>query len=340
MSTQGRHKSCSAMKKLVVEGDIQSSGAAAMPLDSIRPSMFDDTLRESGLLLPSRADERTDDREPVRDEEERDLLRQLDILDCERRKERLRATLSAKMSKRSDDSDSDGHARTSRSKKSRKHRKRATLGSSSSDSCRTTSSSSSSSSASDSSASKTRRRRRHSKKKNHSKYSLHGFTRNKKSVKKLNFSELLYASLLWGVKRARKVGMNMADLQNYIGHLCYMTMHATTNTFTDEAFRGYDRAIREKVKEKGIKCFKMGDNNVSLLHFNLDNARSIRDVKRPMYSSAKKYVSNFSKPRRGLCYAHNFDKSGCTKKDCDWDHKCVSCRSSDHVVSSCPNKKN
>ena len=38
--------------------------------------------------------------------------------------------------------------------------------------------------------------------------------------------------------------------------------------------------VREKVKEKGLKQFKMGDHELSLLHFNLVNAKTLKDSKK------------------------------------------------------------
>ena len=59
-----------------------------------------------------------------------------------------------------------------------------------------------------------------------------------------------------------------------------MCMHATMNNYTNEAYRGYDGAIREKAKEKGLRAFKMGDNGLSLLYFNLDNSRGHKAVRK------------------------------------------------------------
>ena len=73
------------------------------------------------------------------------------------------------------------------------------------------------------------------------------------------------------MKRLERVGMDMDHMRGYMGHLAYLGMHATTGNYTDDSYRGYDNSGREKVK-KGLKQFKMGDHELSLLHFNLDNA--------------------------------------------------------------------
>ena len=74
--------------------------------------------------------------------------------------------------------------------------------------------------------------------------------------------------------------MDVDHMRGYMGHLAYLCMHATTGNYTDDAYRGYDKAVREKVKEKGLKQFKMGDHKLSLLHFNLDNAKTLKDSKK------------------------------------------------------------
>ena len=74
-----------------------------------------------------------------------------------------------------------------------------------------------------------------------------------------------------------RVGMDMDHMWRYMGHLAYLCMHTTTDNYTDDAYRGHDKAVREKVKEKGLKQFKMGDHELSLLHFNLDNAKMLKD---------------------------------------------------------------
>ena len=327
---KGRSKSNIGDRRVRVQDDDESGkqdeAAGLPPDDSLHASMFIDTLKEDVRPSTSRG---------VPDDEERELQSQLDVLERERRKSKLRAALSSHFDESTDDSDGSHLVRSSRRRRRRKKAIRAT--SKSSTSC-TSSPSSTSESSCSSDSSNRHRRTAHKKKKKHSKFSLHGYTKGKKSVKKLTFPELMYAALLWGIKKGKKVGMSSTDFQSYMGHLCYMSMHATTCTFTDEAFRGYDRAIREKAKERGVGAFKMGDNNISLLHFNLDNARALRDNKR--YSGTKYTSRDFSKPKRGLCYAHNFNREGCKASECKWEHKCVACKSKEHVVSTCPTRKN
>ena len=326
---KGRSKSSAGDRRVRVTEDADSvkvdETAAGPDDDSLHASMFIDTLKEDVRPSTSRV---------VQDDEERELQSQLDDLERERRKAKLRAALSTRGGDSSDDSDSGHLLRSSRRRRRRKTSVRATSN------CSTTSTSSPSSKSESSCSSDSSKRhiRRTHKKKKHSKFSLHGFTKNKKSVKKLSFPELMYAALLWGVKRGQKVGMSSTDLQAYMGHLCYLSMHATSNTFTDEAFRGYDRAIRERAKERGVRAFKMGDNNISLLHFNLDNSKALRESKR--FSASKYTQRDYSKPKRGLCYAYNFNRDGCKASECKWEHKCVNCKSKDHIVSACPGRKN
>ena len=46
------------------------------------------------------------------------------------------------------------------------------------------------------------------------------------------------------------------------------------------AYRGYDKAVWEKVKEKGLRQFKMEDHELSLLNFNLGTAKMLKDMKK------------------------------------------------------------
>ena len=87
-------------------------------------------------------------------------------------------------------------------------------------------------------------------------------------MKKVTFFELLYAALVWGMKRSERVGMDMDHMRGYMGHLAYLCVHATTGNYTDDAYRDYDTGVREKVKENGLK------------QFNLDNAKTLKDSKK------------------------------------------------------------
>ena len=290
----------------------------------LRASMFEDSI----TMPPTHIGPNSN----VPDVEEMRLIAQLGSLQSEQRKTILRAKIARCLSDSFSETDSscgDTKAKNKHGEKSKRKTSRINT-----DSC----SSSPTSSSATSSSSIDRRKKSKKKHKKRSKFSLHGYTKNGKNVKKLSYNELMYASLLWGSKRARKVGMSYDELRCYIGHLCYMCMHAISGNYTDEAFRGYDRAVRSKVKEEGVQAFKMGDHELSILHFNLDNTRSMRDSRRP--STKYSTISGSTKPSKGLCYSHNFDKAGCVRTKCGWDHKCLNCKSSDHVVGSCPTKRN
>ena len=92
------------------------------------------------------------------------------------------------------------------------------------------------------------RDRRKQRRRKHSKFSLDKFTKGRKNVKSLNYNELMYSMCLWGSKHAKKAGMDVDALMGYLGHLAYMSMHVIANNYSDEAYRGYDHAIREKAK--------------------------------------------------------------------------------------------
>ena len=81
--------------------------------------------------------------------------------------------------------------------------------------------------------------------------------------------------------------MNMAVVRGYMGHLTYMCMHAMMGNYNDEVYQEYDRAVRDKVSDKGLRAFRMGDNLLSLLHFNLDNAHAMRENQKGHTTSSR-----------------------------------------------------
>ena len=93
--------------------------------------------------------------------------------------------------------------------------------------------------------------------------------------------------------------------------------------------------MREKANEKGLNHFKLGDQELSLLHFNLDNAKALNDSQNVAAMStgtgAKKVPEGGSKVK-GACYGYNYNKEGCTTKDCKWEHRCLTCKSKDHSI--------
>ena len=318
------------------DSGLQATGAGSQ-LDEQLESLFKTPSGEK-RLANKKGGEQSSRVAVVHDEEEEELRRRLEMRACERRKAKLRAKLEKEGSSTSGE-DGAKSVRKGREKKkkkrgTRKQTKKASPGSSPSDS-----SSSSSSSTSDSEGSRSRSRSRaRRRRKKRSKFAIDRFTKGNKSMKRLTFYELLYAALVWGIKRAGKVEMDMSELQGYMGHLAYMCMHAITNNYSDEAYRGYDKAVREKVKEKGLKAFKMGDNELSLLHFNLDNAKALKEgrkASRPM----KQAADSGGKVVRGSCYGHNFNKEGCTVKKCEFEHRCLACKSKEHILEMCPKKK-
>lgn len=283
----------------------------------------------------------------VQDEEEQSLRRKLEERACARRKRALRAALEESDTEEADGAvvpgrgtrnRTDGRKGAVTARRTNHHDKEESTSSDSVTSLSTTESSSSDED--DSERRRKRRRAKRIKRRKRSKFDIKKFTKNDKNVKKLTFLELMYASLVWGMRRAEKVGMTVKEVQGYMGHLSYMTMHAITGAYTDSAYREYDKAVRLKVREHGMKYFRQGDQELSLLFFNLDNARSMRDTRRPFKQTTgnTRYAEGYGKAR-GVCYAFNYDRSGCGVKKCLYDHVCISCRSVDHPISSCPKKR-
>ena len=274
------------------------------------------------------------------DEEERALKRELALLVRDRRKQALRAQLKEELERARDPEPATAvavEAVTTVAKAVKKVKKKAVKKEVttkkgpdvSSDSSSEGESSSSSDDDSSGSESRTRRRRRR-----RSKFALNRFAPNEKRLKKLTVLELIYAALRWGIKRGEKVGMDYQTLRGYMGHVAYMCMHATTSVYTDRTYRSYDKAVRSKVKEEGLGAFSQGNMEISLLHFNHDNIKPAKEV-RP--------ASRFSAPARQfdkkICYAFNYSKSGCTVRKCDYEHKCLVCKSSDHAIDGCRRKR-
>lgn len=273
------------------------------------------------------------------DAEERRLRRRLERRERVRRKEELRAALREGTGTDDDSAEGATGKATGRGER-RRH------GDDKDDGLSTEWSDTSSSETSDSLDSEeehrrhSRRKARKHRRRKRSKFDLNKFTKNDKSVKKLTVFELLYAALVWGMRRAERVGMNMKEVRGYMGHLSYMAMHAITGTYNDSAYREYDKAVRRKVKERGLKCFRQGDQELSLLYFNLDNVKTGRDMKRQnrYVSSNVRYAEGYVK-QAGACYAFNYDRTGCSTKKCAWEHICIACRSSEHAIRTCPRKR-
>ena len=113
-------------------------------------------------------------------------------------------------------------------------------------------------------------------------------------------------------------------------------LHATSGTYTDKAFMGYDKAIRDKAKTKGVKAFKMGDQQLAMLHFTLANTRTMRELRKFGRPSFVNKTFDYGKK---ICYAYNYAKDGCSARLCDYEHKCISCKSGDHTVDKCNRKR-
>lgn len=318
------------------ETDMEESGG-----ESVGDAMLKLSLGEPSDAQPKLA-KRASEIPP--DAEEIELRRLLEARVISRRKAELKAALEKEIAAEEKASRKKSASRKSRKKKKKKSikKKSSSTSDSSDDSGESSPASSATSDAGDTdesrSGSSERRRKRRKKR---SKFALDRFTKGKKSVNRLTFSELLYAALVWALKRAVKVDMDMDSLLGYIGHCAYMCMHATSNNYTDEAYRGYDHAVREKALEKGLRAFKMGDNSLSLLHFNMDTSRAHKSSgkSKTTYSNTGKETSTSSAKVKGVCYGHNYNKEGCTRSRCDWDHHCLQCKSKNHIVENCPEKK-
>ena len=341
-----RGSKCKRTKLLKHVKEESSSGGETVALASTRPSAIAEGEQPGTSAVMSASLGRVEAFEE--DEEEKTLRKLLAAKDCERRKMALRAALE-------DEPTKPGKAKEKVKSKSAKveklkikkekdetvvkPEKKASGKESDSDddepedSSEESSSSSSSSSESDSDDKRSRSKRRRRKR---SKFSLYKFTPDEKRLKKCTFIELIYASLCWVLKRGERVGMEYKELKGYVGHIAYMCMHASMNNYTDRAFRCYDKAIRDRAKEKGLKAFRMGNSALSLVHFNLNNIRGSREVRKPSRTTFS--GRSYSVPSK-VCYSFNYSRDGCVSKRCEYEHKCIVCKGSDHTVSNCKQKK-
>ena len=135
--------------------------------------------------------------------------------------------------------------------------------------------------------------------------------------------------------------MRYEHLIGFMSQLAYITLHAIAGTYKDNAFTGYDKEIRQQVREDGLDKFTMGNQSISLLHFTLENTKTVRETRRANPSS-KTFTTpfkNLNRPR-GYCYAYNYTKEGCSGEDvCGYVHKCIACHSTNHPFQSCPKRK-
>ena len=138
-------------------------------------------------------------------------------------------------------------------------------------------------------------------------------------MSRLTAIELIYAALVWVLRKGKHVGMDFDDMHGYVGHVAYMCRHAITGTYSDSAFRGYDKVIRDKAKAKGLRAFRMGDQELSMLHFTLDNSRYVRRPFQQTFVGGRSATGGgktFGQPI-SVCYAFNYCKDGCTARRCE-----------------------
>jgi hypothetical protein len=92
---------------------------------------------------------------------------------------------------------------------------------------------------------------------------------------------------------------------------------------------------------RGIPAFKLGDRELSLLHFNLYNARSLREVKRTIKWGAATVPAKTNAERgvRGAYFGFKFNKAGCNNKKCSREHACLNYNAKDHPNQCLPHGK-
>lgn len=204
------------------------------------------------------------------------------------------------------------------------------------------------SSSSDESDTEDSRKRREKKKERKSKYSIRRHTLNDKLVRNLTFPELIYAACEWGRVDAEEAGFEIDDFKNYLGHISYMAVKHAQGKYIDQAFVNYDKVVRENADRHGPGAFEGSDNHLTNVYFSADY---LPKVNKPSSSfsrgrggrggargyGSQGYGNQGNRPT--ACHAWNYNREGCIRQDCTWDHFCNICKSKDHTHYNCAGKK-
>ena len=174
--------------------------------------------------------------------------------------------------------------------------------------------------------------------------------------KEPTYQEFMAAALLWGSEAVNASG---DELSRYLHHLAYVAQKAAVkDSFVDKAHIHYDEDVRKKCVLKGWEAFCKGDAETSMVRYGYTYTESYRRQQeaadrtadnRKSFAGASSISS--SRPRKGksraattssdgtnACVKHNFDDGGYDNDRCRFAHECRKCGDVSHVQPKCPKK--
>ena len=80
-----------------------------------------------------------------------------------------------------------------------------------------------------------------------------------------------------------------------------------------------------------MKAFKMGDQQLAMLHFPLTNTHTTVE---PRKFGRTGFVGKTFDYGKKICYAYNYAKDSCSARRCDYEHKCISCKSGTTLLTN------
>ena len=117
------------------------------------------------------------------------------------------------------------------------------------------------------------------------------------------------------------------DLKGIIKHGLMMAEKASKDVYIPEAFIEYDESVRKRGGQSGPTAFGSVDQEDVLRFFSCEYLKS----KKATGASAKGNTTKKSK----TCLRYN--DSGCTYKNCAYQHKCIACEGWGHPKKDCRN---
>lgn len=162
-------------------------------------------------------------------------------------------------------------------------------------------------------------------------------------IKQISYKALSYRKLIHGmVLIARSILSQGGNVDEYLGHMEYVTRHGKNGDYTDQAYAEYDKIVIDNYVQNPTKGIIAGDVMASSYCFH-DVTRVKIPTQRPMAINKKK---NKIKTRASdpvpddypidNCFYWNY--KSCMINNCGRSHVCRIC-GEDHRAPSCPRRK-
>ena len=167
-----------------------------------------------------------------------------------------------------------------------------------------------------------------------SKYEYTKYIPKDKDNRALSFEDFMYAALKWVIDNK---DIDVVDMKNYLRHLSYLAHKAGPKVFVQEAVIDYDKAVRAKAEENGMKAFTAGDVELTLLYFGYENTVAGNSASKQSQKSGGTGTNGQGAKKQALrCHLFNFEESGCPKGgSCKFPHVCKKCGAKDHGFIKC-----